>query len=425
MEVRRDLRRGAIARVVKSGLLAALLVACYTVAIFLVSVDEAMSQGLSPDAEREMISVTDTLDNPDEFAETAGSLQGYQAVARFYDQLTSLPSGTFLSAFDQQLPVEAFKGGKGFFAPMGEEQVAPAFKHPATGTTFQAVRSIQLNEAAWTFYGLSVDAGAGVDWAQVDYEAKAVPVVLGAAYQGRYEVGDTMTADLYGRIVTLEVAGILQPRSYLYYKGDLNYSLDSSVLLPYPPSVPAAPPEETERFYSILTFAMIAGDIAVDQDSSIPQVRREIELASQRSQFPTYAILGAPGYLTQYTLVRDIVMENRSLILALLSMVAAAAVIAAAWTNRRTAQQRRGWSQALWVLGHPRTTVAHVVLMSGLAYASLTVVLVGIGVGRLPGQNPQALVALIGVLTLVVVADLVHELRLVRQTIDQTGENSA
>lgn len=426
MEVMRDLGRGWLARGVKSALIAGLMVSCYAVTIFLMSVESAMSQGLSPDAEREMVSISDSLYNPDDFAEAAGSASSVRLANRFYTELNGLPSGTFLSAFDQQVPVANFHGSKDFFAPLGDGEWAAPFEHPDSGSVFQEVRSVQLNKATWDFYGLEVGEGSTFRWADVTYEGPAVPVVLGDSYRGLYDVGDTMTAEFYGRIFTLEVVGLLEPRSNIYYKGDLNFSLDESLVLPYPPALPPSFPDETEQFYSILVFAMLAGDITFDPDTPVSDIRREIELASQRSQFHSYAILGAPSYLTQYTLVRDIVQQNRKLVLGLLAMVSAAGILVAAWTNRRTADERGGWVYALWILGQPRTDVGRVIVSSGLVYALATSLLTIAGLSRLPGHDVRALAGLAGAMALVLLVDLLDELRLARRVSSpQTSRSQA
>ncbi|MBW3086059.1 hypothetical protein KEM60_02270 [Austwickia sp. TVS 96-490-7B] len=418
MELIRDLSRGVAARVAKSALIATLLVASYTVAIFLVSVDDAMSQGLSPRAAREMVSITDSLADPDAFAEVSGSEAGVRTAGKYYDELRSLPHGTFLSAFNQPVSVENFTGKREIFALKRSGQIVMPHRDPQTHTMIQPVTSMQLNQAAWDFYGLKVNEGSVFSWADVNYESQTIPIILGDAYHDTYRVGDAMKIEFYGRFLSAHVVGFLQPKSHLYYKGDMNHALNTSLILAYPPSLPAKNSEETAKFYSIMTFAMIAGDIAVNPGNSVAHVRRDIELASQRSQFYSYQILGAPSYLTQYTLVRDVVLQNRDLIAGLLLMVAAVGVLITGWVNRRTAHERREWIAAMWILGQPRAITARVVLHSGLIYALLTIMLLIFGLSRLPGQNLTALIVTITVMTVVVIADLVDELRLVRRATD-------
>lgn len=416
MEIVRDLSRGFVARVTKSALIAVFMLASYAVATFLVSVDSAVSQGLSANAQREMLSITDELVDPDEFSNYSNSKAGIRAASQFYEGLDSLPHGTFLSAFGHHIAVENFAGGPEFHRRWSHGGSSAPYEHPMTKTgPLQSVKSMQLNKATWDFYGLEVSEGAEFAWADVDYQTQHAPVVLGEAYRGVYELGDTMRVDFYFQVITVTVVGFLQERSHMYYKGDFNHSLDTSMILAYPSKLPEKVSEENETLYRIMTFAMISGDIAIAQGSPPSQVVHDVKLVSQKSQFHSYTFLGVSDYLVQYTLVKDLVLKNRNLVMGLLCMVAVLGVFVAGWANRRTADERREWVTALWVLGEPRTVVAQVVLRSGLAYAALTVMLLCVGIFSFPGKSHTAFFAIMVALAATIIIDLADELRLARQ----------
>ncbi|MFD1900865.1 hypothetical protein GQR36_14300 [Enterococcus termitis] len=89
-----------------------------------------MGNNLIESKNKDMFSITDTLTNPDDFYAFRQSEQKLLTVKNFYDNLNNHSTIKFLSAFDQPLQIENFKGGNIFNESYGNDD------HTATIGTY-------------------------------------------------------------------------------------------------------------------------------------------------------------------------------------------------------------------------------------------------------------------------------------------------
>lgn len=317
-EVLHDARQCVVARTVRSALLAATMVVVCAIGTFLASANDSLQTGLRGDAERHFVPIADSLADPAAFEEYS-SPDGIARAAAFYNALnTVLSGGSFLSVFDQQVAVRSDETWHPYAAgPDGQAGPPAEYFHPAMGGQVFDVRSVQLNKNAWDFYGLRLAEGAGpLEWGDVDYRGPGPhPVMLGANLRGVAEVGDTIKIGFYNTVFEFRVVGFLTPRSMIYLRGDFNYSLDDTVVIPYPMMLdPAGASGDAKQFLRILTFAMISGNIALNDGETFDTIASEIAGLAQRARFHEYSLLGAAPYLTQFRSVRALVRSNTVLV---------------------------------------------------------------------------------------------------------------
>jgi len=218
------------------------------------------------------------------------------------------------------------------------------------------VKSLQLNQATFDFYHLAVASGALPDWDAIDYQTGIIPVVLGHSYSGIYEVGDTISANFYFQPFRLQVVGVLEPNSSMYYKGDMNTFLDDYILLPYPPSLDPTT-KDNLFFQGILSFAMIGGDIAAPHTLPSRDVLNVLAEIGSRTGFNEYILLNLPDYLVQFELMRNMIAENGALILALSVLVFTIAVLLLLAIGTAILRRRIQRFRILWIIGHSEQTI--------------------------------------------------------------------
>lgn len=150
-------------------------------------------------------------------------------IGDFYNALNSATSFDYSAVFSQPVPIDNFKGDKTF----SYHSEAFIKAHPEK---IANVKSVQMNRTAYNLYEVAVSSGSGVNWDEVDYASDEVPILLGSAYQGIYEVGDRLQGDFYNRHFKFAVTGFLEPNTFIHYKGDPEFYLDRYLVLPYPES---------------------------------------------------------------------------------------------------------------------------------------------------------------------------------------------
>lgn len=396
-EVMYDAELGTLARVGRSVLLATTLITIYCMGTFLVSAQDSLQSGLRIDAEREFVSITDSLADPSDFYDYSSQSEGVERVGKFYNALSEdLTGGTFLTVFNQRIsvandsPLRAFAAG-----PDGEAGRADDYFHPFMNTEVYDIRSVQLNRNAWEFYGLGLsDNAVGIDWDSVDYMGPGPhPLVLGSKYRSIYDIGDSIRVGFYNIVVDFKVQGFLDERSMLFLKGDFNYPLDEVMVIPYPVSVEPMKISEDGPldFYRILVFAMISGDIALRGDQDFDTIANEVALLAQQSGFNEYAFLGASEYLTQFRLVRNLVLSNKSLVIYTVSAVAVIALFLATGVSLYAARLRSARDRSLWAVGVSTNEIVQLRIRSNALYWLLSGLIFVTGLRFLPGQDSKSL----------------------------------
>ena len=337
-----DAKGNALFLAGKCAVLSAIALCAYTLAAFSVSSEGAVRQSFDRQAGYELLSLADAfIADAEGFYQFRQDEEGLRTLSRFNDLLTSNLSFSFLSLFDQPVPVPGFKGGVEFGEAYGRENASDAVV--VDGKPAFNAKAVQINKQAYDFYGIEVSEGSGIAWSNVDYQGMRIPVLLGAAYESVYLPGDVFSGSFYGRNATFEVKGILERGSTVAYLGDPAYALDYSILIPYPASFESFSMSE-DGFDGILLFAYVNGEIAVEKGIETSEVLDELDSISRQSGFESYEIVGLYDYSTKYSHVRRLISENLDLskrIVALVALLGFGVIVSFDWAlaSRRT---RRG-----------------------------------------------------------------------------------
>ncbi|RLP74710.1 hypothetical protein D9V32_11770 [Mycetocola tolaasinivorans] len=409
-EILYDIRRNGALILLRILIVALALVSTVTTVSFTESTTGTLDSQFSARAENNLAQLIDTYyDDPDAFLAIRNNPEAMAQVSGFYDALTRSTALTPLSMFDQAVPVQEFRGDDRFDHTFGTDlDVVGRYADAVTGTTLMNVKSMQMSRQAFEFYGLTASAGEAISWAEVDYASGMVPVLLGSDYQGVYAVGDTLRGDLYGNVLDLTVSGFLPPESAVYYRGEINTFLRDRIVMPYPETL-VQPGEDTaaveltpkyQSFLGILTFAMINTDLAFPLETTTDELLAELTRIGQQTGFTQHALIGVPLYLTQFALVRQIVVDNLALVSAVQVLMLIAALVAAVFISYHVHRRRLPRVRILEVLGAPTRALIRERQCASAAEYTLTLALFGLGVSLSPALGIRA--ALIGIGALIV-----------------------
>ncbi len=398
-----DLKGRWLPRLVKCGVAAALALCSYTALVFASAANGAVSQSFSRQAQFDLYGLADTfMSDPDAFYDFRQSEDDLRALASFNDGLSTCGLFTFLSIFNQPVPILDFKGGPEFGYSYGVGQGTDAVELP-DGVALNA-KSVQMNRAAFEFYGLRISSGVEPDWSEVDYTRGRVPVLLGAKYNGVYSPGDVLVASFYGHTMAFEVAGLLESGSSVLFMNDPAYGLDYSIVVPYPESF-ASMGQLGDGFNGIVMFAYLNGDIAVPKGAQVEDLLDRLDCLGQETGFSDYGLAGLYDYSTKMALIRRLIVENVELVARMMVLAAGIGclVIAAAdWSICRYRERRR----CVAVLLGRGLECRRAFLGIEVAWWALTMALIALGACLLPYQNVGALFSVEGALVVACLFDL-------------------
>lgn len=354
MELLNDLRSNWPIIVAKIVLLVLLALCWYNVASFTQSTSQAVAQGLSADADVDLYTVIDDLD-PDAFEAIRRDQHALDEVASFVDRIDDEPGFDFISSYDQPVTVQDFRGDDRFDVGYGTEYTLNGKYQDESGRSVQDIKSIQLNETAYEFAGLSVQDGEPIDWDAVDWGSGRMPVLLGAEYRGVYELGQRLTGSVILQEQELEVVGFLEPNSAMYFRGDANHYLDDTVIVPYPPTLAELDRVALDRLdpelFGRLVFQVLNADLAVDRSLDFSGVVARLDEIGDDTGFRSYTLLGVPTYLVQLSLVRQLIQDNLVLVTAVLVSLTAGVGIITAFLNRLLHRRRAPVARVHHLLG--------------------------------------------------------------------------
>ncbi|UBH05888.1 hypothetical protein K8P10_001399 [Leucobacter sp. Psy1] len=404
-EIAFDLRRNRLLMLAKTAILSVLALTCFHALTFTLSVSSALHTEFSTDSDVEMYSITDTLADPEIFSVALGDPITLTQIGRFLTEMEESQEIEFLSAFDQSVPIIDFAGDETFDYGYGTDMQTQGEYVDAAGNTVLNTKSLQMTEAVFDFYGLAVSTGEAIDWSRVDYDSKRLPVLLGASYDGIYALGDVLRADFYLEQFEFEVVGFLEERSSIYFHGDRDTYLDTTIVVPYPADSEGLATSSGE-FGGILTFAMLSGDIAAPRGTSADGVLRELHTIADRSGFHDFTLLNAPAYLVQYAQISELLNQNRGLVLTLgVTMLVVGLVVIWLLSDALLARRR----EVLVVhalLGRPRVrlerTLARRVLTEHAAAIAATIAVAS----ALPNRHAMLQLGVLGALVLVAWGDV-------------------
>jgi len=269
--------------------------------------------------DKELFSLADTLLDPNEFYSFRSSKKSISLIGDFYDELNQTTSFKFLSIFDQQVPVENFKGDISFDYAYGTEMHnIGKYKDEASGKVYQNIKSIQMNKNTFDFYKLEVDLGNTINWENVDYQTRKIPILLGDSYRNIYNIGDVINGIYYNQLFEFKVVGFIKKNSFIFYKGKSEKYLDDYLVIPYPLEL-SSNDQEDNQFKGILYFAMINGDIVAEsKGNTLQYVLEKMDIISQKTSFDKYTILGVNNFVVQHKKMLSIFNVNKNLILVIL-----------------------------------------------------------------------------------------------------------
>lgn len=409
MELIWDLRRNGIALTAKALIVGVFFLSLYNLVSFSESTDHAVNRSFSPEAEVNLYSLVDTLTESDAFSQFRESRESLDSLGAFYSALDDRTDLNYLSSFNQNVPVQDFAGGDTFDAGFGMPSgVRGPYTDPISGHEFRDVKSIQMNRDTFDFYRLGLASGDSIPWEGVDYRSERVPVLLGSNYQGVYEIGDTLQANLYSKDFTFEVSGFLEPASSMFYKNEINFYLDDYLLVPYPPQLDGFD-EADQFFYGILYFAMVNADITASKDLTTDEVLEEIFTVSRDTGFSDYSLINVPTYLVQFTLVKRVIQDNHALLVSIQVMLAAAVLGAVAAINTHLSRRRRRRDLVRWTLGHSQTALTTTLTFSWLVEAFLALTVFITGYALMPNKTPTALSGVVTALAVCAALDALHQ----------------
>jgi putative ABC transport system permease protein len=345
-----DLRRNGHLIVAKMVVLIVFFTGVYSAASFAESTESAVNTSFSSDADQNLYSLTDTLVDG-EFAEFRQDPEAVGRLGEFYNELNASSTVSLVSAFAQPIVVADFRGGDEFDARSDSEYAsAGEYVDPASGRAVRDVRSVQMNQKSFEFAGLRLSSGTLPDWATIDYSSGTVPVVLGSDYAGVYALGDVLEGQYYSEGLSLQVTGFLAADSSMYYKDDIDYFLDDQVLLPYPAELTT--PTDSDLFFTgILAFAMVNGDVAASKSLSSDDVIAYLESVARESGFHDYALIDVPQYLTQFSLTRELLLDNAQLVGMLQALLALVIVFVIAAVSVVVFRRRAPALGVRWITG--------------------------------------------------------------------------
>jgi hypothetical protein len=398
MELIRDLRNNGVVVLAKVVTLTVLALSLYSYGTFVQSTSLAVDQGLSEAADVDVYTLIDHFTgDPDGFERFRASPERLDQLAAFVERLDDEPGIRFISAYDQPLPVADFRGDERFDIGYGTEYSLRGEYSDESGRVVRDLKSIQMNETAFEFAGLRVESGSPPDWNAVDYGAPSVPVVLGADYEGLYDIGDTLDGSLLFRDLTFEVHGFLEPDSSLYFRGDLNHFVDDAVIVPYPAQLSGLAGSDQE-FTGMLEFQMLGADLAVDRRLTVDDVLARLDRLGSDTGFTDYSLTGVPTYVVQLSQVRRLVQDNLALLSAILVLLVVAAAVAVAFLNARLGERRRPIAEARWLTGVHGGSLTRLFAPSWLLEHALVLAAFVAACAVLPNQHAYPFLAVVAFL---------------------------
>lgn len=285
--------------------------------------------------------IVDNFYDGDAFYEFRQHPENIDRLGRFYNALVSSPNIKFISVFNQAIPIEKFRGDGQFLynsqAFRSEHKDAPS-----------NVKAIQLNPAAFELYQLSVARGVSFDWRKVDYSGDRLPILLGSDYDGVYDIGDTFMGNYYSREITFEVIGILEPNTFIYYKGDPEFYLDTYLIVPYPEFCTPVEPANF-HFEGILYFAMANGDImtALGEKALLSEVKN----IANTTGFIDFSLVGISDFTWKYDAMISVIKENRSLLFVTMLLVSILVTFIQYGMGRLILAKRLDVYKTYWLMG--------------------------------------------------------------------------
>ncbi|MBJ6361951.1 hypothetical protein ACFOQM_11705 [Paenibacillus sp. GCM10012307] len=159
------------------------------------------------------------------------------------------------------------------------------------GKSYATVASFQINAKVFEYNNIGLQEGSFFSSNSYFFEEdKDIPILLGAAYKGIYQVGDRLELLHYSRHFNGVVTGILKPQQRIFTMNDPEAVIDRSVILPV--RYFKEPPKNTEGIFAKASlYSHMNGTIITNL--SPMELRAALEPINVESNFEAYSIIGA------------------------------------------------------------------------------------------------------------------------------------
>lgn len=248
-------------------------------------------------ANKSIFQLLDGYYDPDEFESFREQKDALTILKKYYHGLDNAQSFQYLAMFNQGLVVND-RENKLSNIQMREE------------TKEKIVKSFQMNRQAHDFFSLSISEGRSFGIEDFYDNQDRIPVIVGSNFSESVSVGDLFEVVYYQNIVTLEVVGVLDKNSKVYFNGDAEYYLDDHFVIPY---INYLEPQNDfqEWFQEIVYFAMINGYIATNKtETASENMMAELETIAQNSGFHNYLFIGSNPNTQPYRGLMNVMNQN-------------------------------------------------------------------------------------------------------------------
>lgn len=298
---------------------------------------QALNERFFDQSEDTMIRLIDEVVEAADFTAYLNNSDKLATVSDFYTMLNSQTAFTYLTMSAQPLLIANFHQPSQFYYDMNGDGLSDADEATLieNGITYTNVKTLALNQAAFTYYQVADDEL--INWEALDFAAEIYPVVLGNNYAADVAIGERFEGSYITEPFTLEVVGFLPPASSVFYQGELNFYLDDYVLFPYPEQLSAVTSEDS-FFERAVRFNLINGDII--STKSFDEIVTAVNHMAVQSDFYEYTFINVPSFYLQNNHLRIALNENQTLILFLSSFFVGFSLIITTAFNRLLYQKR-------------------------------------------------------------------------------------
>lgn len=197
----------------------------------------------------------------------------------------------------QPTQVMDFKGNEVFAAyyELGEQVKTQNFSK----STYSEVKALQMNQGAFEVFQVRLSSGDSFQASDYIYTSSKdqIPLILGAALEPYYNLGDTLSLRLYNKAITGKVIGFAAPSQTVITARSYDTLLDRYIIMPaltfneITPSLLQG--QNDSPFLRASLYSRINGFMFT---SAEPQEMRNImSEISEKTNFYDYSIIGADG----------------------------------------------------------------------------------------------------------------------------------
>lgn len=386
-----DLRSNGVLVALKIAVLSLIGVAAYHALALSSGTSDAVPATVQLQQNYNLYTLRDTLYDPELYASFLSDDASVDSLAAFSNALSADKDIKLLSIYNQAIPLLDQRGGKRFRYGYGDEiGTSEPYRDP-NGNTVVNVKALQMNQIGYSFYGLHVAEGSEPRWENVDLSCDRIPVVLGNDYRGLYGIGDILQGWLYLEEREFEIIGFLEDSSSIWYMGNPSFSIDSYIVIPYPPTMHQQA-IGGETLYGIMASSYMNCDIAVPATWSTSDVLDRLDRISMNTGYASYSLIGIPNYRVQLRQMRALMERDVDLLIGLASAIGSAGIAGIIIIDSALFIRRKPIHRLIWTIGLPYPQHALATLKSWpTEYLGSTLLITSLVLAS-PDRNIKALI---------------------------------